>query len=71
MTENLGHEPHGHCHHHVTAAECTLCSYMALERFHDNRVLEILEEQAGETTARPEEAGEEGQSAGVADIPHP
>jgi hypothetical protein len=47
----LGHEPHGHCHHHVTASECTLCTYMAFEKLADNRLLELIRNETAETSA--------------------
>lgn len=51
MRDHLAHEPHGHCHHHVTASECTLCTYMALEKAFDTKLLDLIEEQQNETTA--------------------
>jgi hypothetical protein len=64
MTE---HKPGLHCHHDVLAVECTMCTYLAMEKLHDMRILDLIEEETGETTQRAAEAGETGQSAGLDD----
>lgn len=41
MTDHIAHSPGLHCHHDTVAAECTLCTYLAMEKAHDE-TLELL-----------------------------
>lgn len=61
MTE---HKPGLHCHHERPDSECTLCTYRAMERAHDETI-ELLKAIEREAAQVPEEADEESGSAGL------
>jgi hypothetical protein len=65
MTEHIEHKPGLHCHHDVLAVECTLCTYVALERRYNNAVIELIKRETGESTQGHTEEGEAGGSAGL------
>lgn len=63
MTE---HKPGLHCHHEKPDAECTLCTYRAMENAAQQTIELLLQlEREHETTPTSEETGETRHSAGV------
>jgi hypothetical protein len=52
LTEHIEHKPGLHCHHTKPDAECTLCTYRAMEKAHDETIelIKAIEREQNETT---------------------